>query len=228
MSYHIKCRCGQSLVVSEDHIGSELRCPQCAQFVAIPSPAHVTPPPSIPPLIDGPDPDSLPPLPLIQPVSRQRLEQATQRKRDLNSVYWLAVAMVLVTLVSITPLLLIVTRPGQRLEAVQLEPWAFAIIFSAILQCAYLIYLVQIPDWSTMRVLSIVTLLHATAYAMLAGTRILAPAGNALMRLMGLEDGGFTTGQQAGWCLIMLLLYGVTCYLAGHLAGKWRGRVVGC
>ncbi len=222
MPHHVKCACGQLLVVPEDRARTSVQCPRCAHSVPIPALDQTPLPSDGPPRIGEFGSEEGTGLPRIHAISRQRWEAAARQKQELNSAYGLAICLVLVALVSVAPLLMIVVRTGQRLEVMQLEPWALAVIFSAILQCVYVVYLVQIPDWSTLRVVSILTLVHATGYAMLAGARILAPPGNTLMRLAGLEDGHFTIGQQAGWCLLLLLLYGTICYVAGHWAGKWH------
>ncbi len=227
MPLHVTCPCGQLLVVPESRAGSTVRCPRCEASISVPFPAASesvaeSPLPASQNTPSENASDEL--LPVIQPVSRQRWQDALQQQRAVNAVYWLAIALVLVALASAAPVLLVVVYPTSAQQTFQLEPWAYAIIFSAMLQCAYLVYLVQIPDWSTLRVISVLTLLHATLYAMLAGVQILALPGNRVLQWVGLADSRFSTGQQAGWCLIMVLLYGTLCYLAGHVAGRWKKR----
>ena len=125
-------------------------------------------------------------------------------------------------LVSILPVAL-VARDQQLHQLVnRLEPWAIAVVLSVMLQMAYVVYLFQIPDRSALRVIAALVLLHASAYAVVMALLLLSSPNNWALQQGGLAAARFTRGQEASWCLIMVLLYSVLSYLAWRIARRWR------
>ncbi len=126
--------------------------------------------------------------------------------------------------VAMTGVLPIVFLLGQKRDAAmpfEFQRWAYGLILLGILQLAYAIYLAQIPDWSSVWVVSLATLLLATAYATLMGIRLLASDDNAIIGFFDLHDNPFTSGQEAGWCFLMLLQTGLLSFLAGRFGTRW-------
>jgi hypothetical protein len=81
-----------------------------------------------------------------------------------------------------------------------------------------------VPDWSSTRVVSVVTLGIATAYAIAAGTRMLASPGNRVMEFLELDGNLFSSRQETLWCFAMVLLTGTLSYLAGRASTQWSRR----
>ena len=102
--------------------------------------------------------------------------------------------------------------------------WACAALLLGFLELCYAVYLLQLPDWSSLRVVSIVTLGIAAVYAAVAGIRLLAAPGNRLMEFWELDGNVFSSSQEALWCLMLVLLTGSLSYAVGHLCTRWSRR----
>ena len=139
----------------------------------------------------------------------------------LATVRWLAAGFVMISLGGLTPAILELTRTAQ------LEPiprWGYLLIFSTAVQFAYVVYLVQFPDWSSTWVVTLLATLLATAYALLLGLALLAPASSVLVELLEL-DGHRSDHRVAGWCFIMVCTTSLWSYCAGKFCIGWRERV---
>ena len=136
-------------------------------------------------------------------------------------VSYLGAAIIGVAMISILPIMIALWRSQDPAKAFEFQRWAYVLLLVAMLQLAYAIYLVQIPDWSSVWVVSIATLLLATTYATLMSIRLLSGDTNGVIRFLDLHDNAFSSGQEAGWCLIMLILTGLVSYLAGRFGARW-------
>ena len=89
------------------------------------------------------------------------------------------------------------------------------------LQAAYAVYVLQLPDWSTVWVAALVALFLATGYAMFAGISLLAHEQSRIIQGLGLthEVRGHSI---AGWCLMMLVINGLLAYSGGRLSAGWQ------
>ena len=99
--------------------------------------------------------------------------------------------------------------------------WVHAVFLIAGIESAYALYVVQLPDWSTVRVVGLAALVLAAAYALFAGVSVLADEQNRLVRWFGLADRvyGHTV---TGWCLVMLTVNGLLAYCAGQWSLRWQ------
>lgn len=97
---------------------------------------------------------------------------------------------------------------------------AYAILLLTVLQFAYAAYLWQLPDWSSVWVVTVVTLSLAVVYAMLLATTYLSQNDGWFVQLLQLSD-KLRGGQAAGWCFIMLCLMSLLSYLSGRISVRW-------
>ncbi len=134
----------------------------------------------------------------------------------------LAIAMIGVAAIGILPAVYIsyLAWAGDSQQAA-IPTWALLTYLVAILHLAYAIYLVQLPDWSTVWVTTAITLMTSAAYATLLGLRLLVSDQHRLIHFLQLDINRFHAGQEAGWCFIMLMLTGVVSYFAGRSALHW-------
>jgi hypothetical protein len=88
------------------------------------------------------------------------------------------------------------------------------------LQGVYALYLIQLPDWSTVWVVSIVMLVLAAGYAMLLAVLALGGGNTPLATALELDE--FADQRPELVCLILLALSGLLSYLLGRASYRWN------
>ena len=163
----------------------------------------------------------------IDPTGKDQLDEVVRahvpRDHDQHMVQAIGWSLALLALLNAVPVAIALLR-AEEPGATQLERWAVGILLLGILQLCYAIYLLQVPDWSSARVVSFVTLAVATVYALMAGMRMLAGTGNRVMESLELDGNLFSSRQESLWCLAMVLLTGTLSYLAGRVSIQWSRR----
>lgn len=214
------------MVVPDDRSGDVVHCTQCDRAVTIP----VVQTPSPPPLPPGPpdEPQSaivVDTQPAIVVDTLAEVRASVPRDHGRHTVQAIGWSLALLALLNAVPVAIVLLRP-QEPGAIHLERWALGILLLGILQLCYAVYLLQVPDWSSARVVSVVTLGIATAYALMAGMRLLAGPGNRVMESLELDGNLFSSRQESLWCFALVLLTGTLSYLAGRASIQWsrRGR----
>jgi hypothetical protein len=154
-----------------------------------------------------------PPLP-----SSARGYQADASKRA--TVYQLAAALILASLFSLVPAVVDIAEHFRTIDSPGISRWVFLLLLAAVVQIAYAVYLVQMPDWSTVWVVSLMTLALAVVYAMLVGVLMLSGPQSEFVQLLGLEDQR-SGNRAAGWCVIMLSLSCLLAYATGQVSVRW-------
>jgi len=205
------------MVVPDDRSGDVVHCPQCDRELDIPVVAAPLPPPPLPADAD----DHLPLPVVVDPLVAAPVHVPGDRDRRLAcAIGW---SLTVLALLNAAPAATVLFRPpGSGVAG--LEPWAAGILLLGILQLCYAFYLLQVPDWSSARVVSFVTLAIAALYALAAGMRSLASPGHRVMELLALDDNRFSTRQETLWCFAMALLTGTLSYLAGRVSNQWARR----
>ena len=99
--------------------------------------------------------------------------------------------------------------------------WIYILILFAGIQVAYSVYLIQLPDWSTIWVVSVVTLIQAMIYAMLLGISLLATIQSPLLQSLELTN-RLRGGSIGLWCVVMVCLYCLFSYFGGRFGLSWR------
>lgn len=130
---------------------------------------------------------------------------------------WLLAAAV----VGMIPVLLDVVEHVRQSGSLALSRWAWAQLMASGLQVAYAVYLLQIPDWGTLRVVSLLMLGLAAGYAALLGALTLAKGHSELVLFLELGD-GVSPSQAAIWCLLMLVVFGLLAYFSGRISIRWQ------
>jgi len=103
----------------------------------------------------------------------------------------------------------------------QLHRWVYASLLIGGLQLAYAGYLVQLPDWSSVWVVTIFSLLVAAAYAAMLCLTLLAGADSHFVQLLDLAE-RLRGGKATGWCFVMLCITGLLAYSSGRVGSRWR------
>lgn len=200
MATPITCSiCGCSLDPPHPSMATLAICPRCGA--------------SLPP--ETPDRAAVVPPPL--PASARGYQAEASRRA---TVYQLAAALILASLFSLVPAVLDIAEHFRTIDSPGVSRWVFMLMLAAIVQIAYAVYLVHMPDWSTLWVVSLVTLALAMVYAMLVGVLMLSGPQSELVQLLGLEDQ--RSGNRAvGWCAIMLSLSCLLAYATGQVSVRW-------
>jgi len=141
---------------------------------------------------------------------------------ERSGVQWLAIALFLVALLGMGPALLRLINHYRLEDAPGIFCWTYLMLISGLLQLAYAVYLYQLPDWSTVWVISIVALIVTTVYAGVFVIRLLASEMNPVLIMLQLHYESTSKPQQAGWCFCMLLVYGTFTYLSGRFGIRWK------
>jgi hypothetical protein len=89
------------------------------------------------------------------------------------------------------------------------------------LEACYAVYVWQLADWSALRVVSWMTLMVASVYAVAAAIRGLATTGNRVTAYWDLDGNVFSSNQEFLWCFLMVVLTGLLSYLTGSWSAKW-------
>jgi hypothetical protein len=212
MPLRVPCACGRLIVISESVQGRLIRCPRCDRQMRVPGT-----PPEIPSPPPPPETESESPPPSTAKVSQWYYAQVHHRRM----VSYFCAGLIGLAMIGVLPIVFSLLESRAQAATFEVQRWAYVLLLVGVLQLAYAIYLVQIPDWSSVWVISIATLLLATAYATLMGIRLLAGDGNPVILFFDLDDNPFSSGQEAGWCFIMLLLTSALSFLAGRFGTRW-------
>lgn len=99
--------------------------------------------------------------------------------------------------------------------------WGIVLAMLGVVQVAYAIYLIQLPDWTTVWMVTLFALASASLYAMALGLTIISGEEGWLVSFLQLSDkvGG---GKAALWCLCMMSVMTLLAFFAGRISVRWR------
>jgi hypothetical protein len=125
-----------------------------------------------------------------------------------------------IAIVGWIPALWEITVTYQAFETSGVGRWVYLLIWLTVMHGAYAIYVGQLPDTSSLWMVTLFTLAMATFYAGLLGiTLVVRPETTWLADLDLLEQ---LQGRRAsGWCFIMLCLESLLSYLSGRASFRW-------
>ena len=141
-------------------------------------------------------------------------------------VLWIAVAVVLAALFGAMPAIWDVVEtiryrdaPGSPFVA----RWALLMLLIGGVEAAYGLYLVQLPDWASVWVVTLVLLTITGFYAMGLAVVLIADPAGWLLGADGLQlTEKLTAGKAALWCLCLVSLSTILAFFAGRLSFHWR------
>ena len=131
-----------------------------------------------------------------------------------------------IAIVGWIPALWEITVTYQAFDARGVGRWVYVLIWLTVMHGAYAIYVGQLPDTSSLWMVTLFTLGMATFYAALLGiTLVVRPETTWLADLDLLEQ---LQGRRAtGWCFIMLCLESLLSYLSGRASFRWSNSPTG-
>lgn len=140
--------------------------------------------------------------------------------RDVSATHWLAGGLAAIAVCGAIPAALDIAAHLRTEGSPGVAVWAYLSLWIALIQISYAIYLVQLPDWSSVWVGTLVTLVISAFYAMLLGLTYLSQHDGWLVRTLELSE-QLAGGRAAGWCFIMLCLTSLVSYLSGRMSMRW-------
>lgn len=226
MPIRFVCPLGHPLIVPDELAGTQGQCPTCRQRLVVP----VADPSASPPaadLVDAPpiqradspgnsdplvgvEPGAValpPPLPpVVTPAADHYVADASWRYRT----YAVAVGFGMAGLAG----------AWLALAALQRSPapaWSWIVLLLSLLQAAYVLWLVSLPDWSTLWIGAAIYLAATAVDALGLGLVLAMPATRALP--LGLES---VRGSLAGWFGAALFVHAGLAFAAGMITRAWR------
>ena len=142
-------------------------------------------------------------------------------REQARTVKYLGLALVISALFGALPGLLELKDHLRAMDSPGVTVWANIQFLACTLQLVYAFYLVQVPDWSSVWVVSCLAALLTAIYAMLLVVALLADDQSQIIAL--LELNAFSqSGKVAGWCFVMLLIVGLLAYFSGKIGQRWQ------
>ncbi len=129
---------------------------------------------------------------------------------SVQTVYWLAVVLGLVTLFSAAPLV-------NHVQLQMAPAWAQALAVMVAVQLAYVVWLAALPDAATSRVGMILFAAVAACYALVTAAVLATPEGKP--PLLELGELGHTAWT---WCGANVVVMALVSFLCGHASAGWR------
>ena len=171
--------------------------------------------------------EAAPPTPELETDDVEIPVRGYEADRDkVATVRWLAAALLITSLIGIVPAIIDVVEHSLSDTSDGLSRWACGLLLVGVLQCAYAIYLIQLPDWSSVWVVTGFTLVIAASYAAMFGLTLLSSDQGHFVQILDLAD-RLRGGKATAWCLIMLSLMSLTSYFSGRVGARWRNAFVG-
>lgn len=145
-----------------------------------------------------------------------------QADRDkVATVRWLAAALVGISLFGLAPAAQEIVKHVQLDDGSLLNRWVYASLLIGGLQLAYAGYLAQLPDWSSVWVVTVFSLVVASVYAAMLCVTLLAGIDSDFVQALDLAE-RLRGGKATGWCFVMLCITGLLAYSSGRVGSRWR------
>jgi len=150
--------------------------------------------------------------------SQGRIERARQDRVLLSRIA--AVFIMLVGLINLLPAIFHWYQWSQDPLAVELPRWIYFLIFLAAIHFLYALFVLQIPDWSALRSVSVVMLIEAALCGFVSVGILLGGPSSPTVSYLGVQYSMLNSASI--WCVAMLLLAIVTSYLTAKEAFNWQ------
>lgn len=129
--------------------------------------------------------------------------------QQIETAYWLAVVLMFVIVFAAAPSL-------AYLQLDQAPGWAQIMLLLAGMQLAYAVWLMIVPDWSSVRIGMWVFGVSAAVYGAGMGLFALSSQGSPPLGLTA------STASASGWCGAIVLVLGLLSYACGQVSSNWR------
>lgn len=154
------------------------------------------------------------------PVTNLRQRASSSKTDRVALTKFFALCLCIVGVVNLVPALYFWYEWSQNVDSSALPRWIYLQAFIAAIHFIYAIYLVQIPDWSSLRAVSVAMLVVAFVFGM-TSTGLLAGGGQGTFSRF-LEIPHVMAYRSCLWCVAMLLLSTLMCYMGGRESANWK------
>lgn len=188
-------------------------------IVATPSPARVrsrrVKPPAAPPAFELHDSEEV----ASEAQSwQERVLLSNSDRRVLARFFAFTVCMV--AMINLLPAFIDAYSWYHAIETTILPRWIYLLVFVAAVHVIYAVLLFQIPDWSTLRAVSIALLGIAFVFGLFSTSLLFEGGGGIITNFLGLS---YSIVQRAViWCVAMLCLSTLMSYWGGREAAQWQ------
>jgi hypothetical protein len=225
MTIQFRCRCGTLLLAEAATAGQHVLCPTCFGPAQVPPAADSAQPPKAidpPPGADGNAPTIVVdevtgisstdtfdlPIPLQSLASHHGL-----RRLHFKRLYVMAGMLILAALVQLIP----AWHYGDWTAPV----WMRAIVLLSASQIALAMWMLLVPDWSTLWVATLVAACVAALQAFALALAVATPTGDFdLLEMNDLRD------LAQLWLTAMLLLSASISFACGQFSFQWRNETL--
>jgi hypothetical protein len=142
------------------------------------------------------------------------------RRSLVRAARWLATGLLMAAISGMLPVYFEISRDAGRGVPIDLPRWAYLLLAVSVLQAAYSLYLAQLPDSSSIRVVTWFSLVVATLSAVLFGLTFLVRDDRLVIHWLELGE-RIADGRAAGWSFLMLVANGLISYCGGRLSGRF-------
>ncbi len=149
---------------------------------------------------------------------RRRVSSANADRAMLSRFF--AVCLCVVAAINLAPATYFWIQWSQTFESTALPRWIYLQAFIAAMHLIYAVFLVQIRDWSALKAVSIAMLAVAFVFG-LVSTGLIAGSGQGIIAQF-LELPHVLTSKASIWCVAMLCLSTLMCYMGGRVAVNWQ------
>ena len=143
---------------------------------------------------------------------------------DIRFTHRLAWCLAALALLGVLPALGDLVEHFRSTRSTGVARWALCILLVALVQFSYLVYLFQLPDYSSLRMVALSLLVAAMSYAQLLGISLLVGGDNELARYFELGD-ALRGGLVRLWALVMTSGSSAAALFAGRAAARIRRRL---
>lgn len=133
---------------------------------------------------------------------------------------FLAICLILVGVVNVIPAGLFWNDWSSQDHRGPIPRWVWMQVFIALLHLVYAVYLLQIPDWASLRAVAFAMLAIAMIFGIVASGLMGSSSENFVPRFMQLS--GSLIRQARLWCVAMLCVATLASYLGGRESARWQ------
>src|SRR6478672_7118550 len=150
------------------------------------------------------------------------MAQKTAGASQRLGLYWLAAGTIGAALFGSAPAAWEIVERVQYLDtpsASGLERWTLLVLLLGCIELAYAVYLIQLPDWASLRTITWMLLGMAGFYAMALAIVLIADPSGWLIGPGGVQLADKLGGGKAAlWCLCMVSVSATLAFFAGRLS----------
>ncbi len=153
---------------------------------------------------------------------KRNWEDRFQKFRDDRVILsrLLAFCLIGVGLINVIPAGLFWNQWSRVDQPPPVPRWIWMQVFVALLHMVYAVYLLQIPDWASLRAVAFAMLGIAMLFGLVAAGLMGSSNDNFVPQFMQLS--GNTVRQARLWCVAMLCVATLASYLGGRESAKWQ------